>query len=694
MEVDMSDESGSSSENRDPTYVPVLRPMVVLNRTLVASPDKRLDEGAADVGSSDDSLSLINETMKRRKNPDRSSTGKNKSKIVSTDSERDTLRVTENYPTEKVYKAMSVPELSACAFETIKKAEEVNIKSKNLKGGLKGQLRDSIANMRGIFHAMTLKINAKGDIEFLRADVANEKARNIELTAELHKKQTEIQILNIRVNEKEETIKQLKDRMEGREEEIDGRKRRRVLETSPPANSTIRDNAGMQIDCSSDMGNRYSAEIEKFKEEARFCHNETIKIARDMKKLLAESRIKKRDKLYEKPEEKREREERIRIIEDIHKLIGEFLNDDETEGKKKPRIKSIESIDVPYRFEVQEYRPKEPIPSTSWADIDAQIPWRNFENTLKENHNVNSVNNTNIELGVRNRNYTRATDQIHRRTNINQANREHDINKLKQLKLRNTKSAAITITCEDNTKYSEIISKAKREINLTEYDIEECKIRRGYNGGLVMEISGGDAASKADRLAAKITEVMTDENVRIVRPSKRISIKIIGFDEATNKEELIEEMVKICECEKQNMRISEVRRTTRGIGFAWITCSLDVAIKLLETNKARIGWTMVRFEMANSRPMRCFKCLEAGHSKYNCRSAIDRSGNCFNCGEMGHTANNCVNRPSCMICIQYNKPHRHRMGGNECHPITIEDRRRNRDRRPVHDYNEENRYGT
>lgn len=225
--------------------------------------------------------------------------------------------------------------------------------------------------------------------------------------------------------------------------------------------------------------------------------------------------------------------------------------------------------------------------------------------------------------------------------------------------------------------------KAKRKIALTDYGIEECKTRRGYAGGLVIEIPGEGATQKADRFAEKLKEVLEDDRVRVQRPVKKINIKIIGIDETTNKEEITDALSRVGDCKKEEIRVSDIRRTMRGIGIAWVQCGVETAIKILEKERISIGWTTVRSEVAAPRPMRCFKCMEMGHSRYNCKSSIDRSSNCYNCGEIGHNAVNCIKKPSCMICKYYDKPHGHRIGGNRCAPITAEDRRRHRDRRPV-----------
>lgn len=202
-EPSVSDETGSSREKSDPTYVPVRRSTVLMERIADPTHGRRRDT-SDDTSLSEDSIKAINETIKKRKNPERKPVNKNK--IISTDSDKEATITMENIETDKCYKAMSAPELGACAHEALRKAEEVNVKSKNIKGGLKGQLRDSISDLKEIIHALIIKINARGDIEFLRADTAKEVAKNIALTTEMEKLKRENEVLKVRLNEMEAKI--------------------------------------------------------------------------------------------------------------------------------------------------------------------------------------------------------------------------------------------------------------------------------------------------------------------------------------------------------------------------------------------------------------------------------------------------------------------------------------------------------
>lgn len=72
--------------------------------------------------------------------------------------------------------------------------------------------------------------------------------------------------------------------------------------------------------------------------------------------------------------------------------------------------------------------------------------------------------------------------------------------------------------------------------------------------------------------------------------------------------------------------------------------------------------------------LRCYRCLEAGHSRNSCNNNMDRSDKCFNCGESGHVAATCTRKPKCMICTYYGKEANHRLGGDRCIPPTQRER--------------------
>ncbi|XP_011884036.1 PREDICTED: serine/arginine-rich splicing factor RS2Z32-like [Vollenhovia emeryi] len=62
--------------------------------------------------------------------------------------------------------------------------------------------------------------------------------------------------------------------------------------------------------------------------------------------------------------------------------------------------------------------------------------------------------------------------------------------------------------------------------------------------------------------------------------------------------------------------------------------------------RIRTGWATARVALLEARPMHCHRCLERGHVRSTCPSAVDRSGRCYRCGEAGHTSRDCRSAPS------------------------------------------------
>lgn len=676
--MDESWEMDTAEDKEDPTYVPRLSDEMRLDTS--AAKSSEIPAMTEIPSNSEDSIMDINETCKKKRNMlKRAKSSKNR--IITTDSDKEKTWIEEE-EAEGCFVTMSGAEIGACDFEALNRIETVNIKSKNIKGGLKGQLRDSIKELREIMTAMMLKLNARGDIEMLKAVNTRETAKNLELMKENEKLKKEKAVLNIRLVKKGETTGQDKQRNHEATMEEDfemvnnktpgiksGNRKRRKMKTPSPLTDTETDGHSKKKEGKgtrrTDRRNEVM-EMDEFRMEAEISHMKTREAVKEARRTLAESD----DMREEKNNIGNGGHKMEKTLESIYKMIGECLKNGPQNENKKPRIINVEKVNPPFDFRLRQENENTSQPTTSWAEVAAKIPWKS---QVSEKYRERAEINMRSDNGSYRSNMERPV--------LAQDNRDRERNRLRMINQRNNRSAAVTLQCDNDARYNEIITKAKREIQLEELGIDDCKIRRGYTGGMVIEIPGEEANQKADALADKLKEVLGREDVRIGRSFKKANLKIFNMEETTKKEEIRTVLTAIGGCNAEDIRVSEIQVTARNVRIAWIQCPVEAAIKILDEKRIRIGWTTVRCETVLPKPLRCFRCLETGHSRQGCTSEIDRSNNCYNCGELGHSAADCRNKPMCMLCKFYNKRCDHKIGTIRCTPVTQEERRNVRYRR-------------
>lgn len=239
--------------------------------------------------------------------------------------------------------------------------------------------------------------------------------------------------------------------------------------------------------------------------------------------------------------------------------------------------------------------------------------------------------------------------------------RINSINTPVKRRLPTTSAVLITGKTTDFS-YSEALKAARRKISLKDIGIDSTRIRQSFNGGMLIQITGEDKAKKADELANKLNEVLS--NAIVTRPIKRADIRIFGFDGSVSVDEIKYSLADKCDTDIDQIKVGAIRSTRNGGRVAWATLPLEAALKL-ENSELKLGWSLARFEVMGNRPLQCFRCWEFGHSKYNCNK-VDRSNNCFKCSEPGHLAKDCNARLSCIVCKEAKFESSHRIGGRFC----------------------------
>lgn len=228
------------------------------------------------------------------------------------------------------------------------------------------------------------------------------------------------------------------------------------------------------------------------------------------------------------------------------------------------------------------------------------------------------------------------------------------------------KTAVVTITTNDGGSYAEVLRRAREKVSLQELGIHNTKIRRAFNGGIIIEIPGENGADLASVLRDKLAGTLGND-VKVDRPVAKGEVKITGIDPSTTLEEVALELTRVSGCLRCDIKISDIRPLRDGMGIAWATCPLNAAISIAEKGVLHLGWTRARVELLRKRPVQCFRCWRYGHVRQKCDAPEDRAGACFRCGSLEHQARVCnAPSPRCVVCEDASKPSNHRMGSAVC----------------------------
>ncbi|XP_011878926.1 PREDICTED: uncharacterized protein LOC105568124 [Vollenhovia emeryi] len=230
---------------------------------------------------------------------------------------------------------------------------------------------------------------------------------------------------------------------------------------------------------------------------------------------------------------------------------------------------------------------------------------------------------------------------------------------------RNPRTQAVTLTCPPET-YAEGMRLVKSQINLEELGIDTLRPRRAQTGAIILEISGENAKEKADSLADKMRAVIGDrEGVKVTRPAKMAELRIRDLDDSVTVTDVKEAVAEAGGCAPTEVKTGEVKPAPNGLGTIWAQCPLAAAKKAAAAGRVKIGWVRARLELLENRPLICFRCLERGHVRAQCRGK-DRSEICCRCGEAGHKASTCRAEPKCPVCSEKGLPANHKAGNKAC----------------------------
>ncbi|XP_011171567.1 uncharacterized protein LOC105204213 [Solenopsis invicta] len=240
----------------------------------------------------------------------------------------------------------------------------------------------------------------------------------------------------------------------------------------------------------------------------------------------------------------------------------------------------------------------------------------------------------------------------------------------KKIRINVPKRAAIVLmaTDKDGTSVADALARVRDQIDLRSMGIPSLRPRRALTGAIMYEVPGEQSKEGAEKLEAKLRELLNPEEVKVSRTTKTAELRLSGLDDLTVAQDVAEAMARVGGCTAHDVQVGTIRRPRNGLGSVWLRCPAAAASKLAQAGKVQVGWVMARVEALRPRPAQCFRCLRTGHTIGNCDSPVDRGNLCYRCGQPDHVASGCEEALRCPVCADLGRPAGHRFGGPACTP--------------------------
>lgn len=219
------------------------------------------------------------------------------------------------------------------------------------------------------------------------------------------------------------------------------------------------------------------------------------------------------------------------------------------------------------------------------------------------------------------------------------------------------KADALSIGIENGKPemYADVLKKLKSDSKLKELGNQVSRIRKARNGDMLIELR--DPAVKSTAYKELIQDAVREagvEKFKVKALTQEIVVECRNMDEITTADDLRDSL-------KSEFRLLDsqcdgkirMRRSYGSTQIGTIKLPVDVANKLLEAGKIKVGWSVCELRIQRE-PLRCHRCLGFGHMKANCKGE-DRSKACWKCGEVDedkHQSKDCKKAPKCLLCSE------------------------------------------
>lgn len=552
---------------------------------------------------------------------------------------------------------MTASDVAAMALEYLEHVETIRTKCGTMQGALSGELKRRKLSLDNMVKALQAKAEENGDPIFLKAKIDELIKKNRE---EERRKSNEINELKEIVNTLKKENKEMKRELKLIKEDMKRREEtQKVTRQEKVEVHTYRNGDTYRNDDDALENPVYSAMP---------CTRKETPSSTDEGPVL---RPPLKGRSTPIPNSSLKQEEKIRIREKVEG-VGKRMDIKVKEDIQiKPPRREVRTMDI-YKEKVDQEKEE----NMEWEE--GGIDWK--EETYK-NEGQTKDGDRDMQEGVT-ENKGKVKEKEEWSEVVRKGNKKKRLQEEKKMvtkkpntsnevkrKLPRTAAVSIKGDVGKGFSYADALRKARTRIKMEELQIEAPRIRKGLNGATIIEISGPDCGNKAQHLANKLQEVLSEEMAIITTPIIKGDLRITGLEESIDKEDIRWAIEEEGGCEGKDVKVGEIIRNRRGMGTVWIRCPLKAAMVVAKKKKLKIGWTIVGVTLLKARPLQCYRCWQYGHVKDMCRSTTDRSKCCFQCGSKGHTAAMCKNEVKCAICTDLGKDNTHRVGSVKCEGV-------------------------
>lgn len=194
----------------------------------------------------------------------------------------------------------------------------------------------------------------------------------------------------------------------------------------------------------------------------------------------------------------------------------------------------------------------------------------------------------------------------------------------KKRNIRPPKAAAVVVTppATGGVTLTQLMTETRRKIRLEDLGIAYLRPKIAATGAMLLEVPGENCAARVDQLATRLREALAATGANVARPVKCEELRIAGLDKSVSREEAAAAVAAAGVCDAANVRVGDIRRAPSGLETAWLQCLAAAAKKVAAKGRITMSWVSARVEVLSL--MRCFKCLEMGHTRSRCTAPIDR----------------------------------------------------------------------